>query len=86
MDKKETVTVNDRKRLSLQGVLHIESFDEEYIMLAVENGRVAIEGDDLKVISLSKEGGEIIIVGEIRGIFFYSVGEGKRGKSRGIFK
>lgn len=86
MDKKETVTVYDRKRVTLSGVLHIESFDEEYIVLAVEGGRVAIDGGELKVTSLTKEGGEINVIGEIKGVTFYRENEGRRVKSRGLFK
>ena len=86
MDKKETVTVYDRKKVTLSGVLHIESFDEVYIMLAVEGGRIAIDGEELKVTSLTKDGGEINIIGEIKGIVFYRENEGRRAKGRGIFK
>ena len=84
MPKEELWT--KRKRVTLSGVNHIESFDEEYIMLSVVEGRIAVEGESLKITSLTKEGGEINIIGEIKGLYFYGENEGKKAKSRGLFK
>lgn len=85
-DKGELVTVYNRDRITVTGVLNIESFDDEYVMLSVVKGRVAIEGQGLKVTSLSHEGGDINITGNIKAVGFFEANEGRRGRSRGIFK
>jgi sporulation protein YabP len=56
------------KALSLCGVMNISSFDEENISLDTESGKVFIEGNDLKIISLN-ENGEIFVDGNISGVF-----------------
>lgn len=84
--KRESVNISDRERFSMFGVTNIDAFDEDYVFLSVLRGSVAIEGDTLKIISLSKENGEIIVTGNIKCITFYNENEGKRKRSKGIFK
>ncbi len=84
--KRETLTVYDRERMNLNGVLNIEAFDEEYVLLALEGGNVCVEGQSLKITSLTGQAGEIIITGSIKSIAFYEQNEGKRKRGRGIFK
>ena len=84
--KKENVSITDRARFSMCGVTNIDAFDEDYVVLSVERGGVAVEGDTLKIISLSKENGEINITGNIKSITFYSENEAKRTRNKGIFK
>ena len=64
------LTVKERNKLSLNGVSNIESFDEGYITLETNEGRICIEGQGLKIESLSREGGEIQITGKIVGVFY----------------
>lgn len=78
------LTVKERNRLTLNGVSNIESFDEGYITLEIGEGRISVEGDGLKIESLSREGGEIQITGRINGVF-YSEKKKIGGKFRGLF-
>lgn len=79
------LTVKERNRLSLNGVSNIESFDEGYITLETSDGRICIEGQGLKIESLSREGGEIQITGKIMGVF-YSDKKKNTGRFSGLFK
>ena len=79
------LTVKERNRLSLNGVSNIESFDEGYITLETSEGRICIEGQGLKIESLSREGGEIQITGKIIGVF-YSDKKKNVGRFYGLFK
>ena len=84
-EKKELVSIYNREKITISGVMNIEAFDEEYVMLDASMGAVSVEGEGLKVITLSHEGGEIIIVGKINGVSFFEKGSQKRAK-RGLFK
>lgn len=64
------MTVNNRERVSLNGVLNVSSFGEDFLSLNTSLGEVIIEGRDLKIESLTKENGEILIIGKINGIIY----------------
>ncbi len=64
------LNVKERNNLTLNGVCNIIGFDEGYVTLATSDGRIIIEGEGLKIESLSKQGGEINISGKICGVFY----------------
>ena len=80
------MTVTDRHTLTLNGVKNVESFDEEFVSLATEGGRVSIEGNELKIESLSKDGGNILIVGRISGVYYSDEAPKGRGFLGRMFK
>ena len=53
------LNVKERNRLVLNGVSNIESFDEGYITLEINEGRISVEGSGMKIESLSRDDGEI---------------------------
>lgn len=65
-----TLILKDRKELSLNGVKNVLGFDEGVVTLMSELGRVTVEGEGLKIESLTKENGEILITGKISGVYF----------------
>ena len=79
---KKNVWIYDRKKIELDGVLSVLTFDESYVLLEMSNDCVGIDGAELKIENLSKENGKITIVGRIDGL---SYNEGRRGK-RAWFK
>ena len=79
---KGTVKIIDRKNVMLDGVNNIEGFDEGYISLSTDLGKLLIEGRDLKVESLSKDSGEILISGHINGIYYSEQKQSKNILSR----
>lgn len=82
---RECVNISGRERITVSSVLNIEAFDGEYVLLSVNDGKIAVEGENLKVTSLSREGGEINIVGKVHGVAFFEKGI-TRAKKRGLFK
>lgn len=77
--------LSDRSRLTLDGVSNVISFDEEYLTLDITDGRLNVEGQGLRIESLSREMGEIEIIGRISGIFYSDVKKGRR-EGKGLFK
>ena len=82
---KGTLTVKDRKSISLDCVSSIEGFDDTYISLATDLGRTVIEGKGLKVESMSKDTGSIYITGHINSIY-YSEPKSSKSLLNRIFK
>ena len=69
-DKSFMLTIRNRDRLELDGVINVEGFGEEYLILSTALGELTVEGSDLKIESLTKENGEILIIGKINGLFY----------------
>lgn len=79
------LTVRCRESVKLDGVKNVEGFDEGYVSLSTELGRVVIEGEDLKIESLTKEDGIIYVTGKINGVY-YSDDKPKHGVFSRLFK
>ncbi len=65
-----TLIIKERKCVTLDKVKNVEGFDESYVSLSTESGKVVIEGHELKIESLTKENGAILITGKINGVYF----------------
>ena len=72
-----SLTVKERNKINLNGIMNVMSFDESYVTLETNEGRICIEGEGLKIESLSQNGGEIQITGRVNGVFY---SKEKRGK------
>ncbi len=73
------LNVKNRNKLTLNGVINVESFDEKYLSLSLEEGRVCVEGEELRIESLCRDNGEMEISGRINGVYYT---ENKKIKSR----
>jgi sporulation protein YabP len=81
---KQTVILENKSKLTIDGVINVESFTEDYLELSTKLGAVSIEGNNLKIEELRQDNGKINIVGEINGIFYK--GEKSTRGLFGIFK
>ena len=75
------ISIKEGKTAALDGVVNIERFDERSVSLLSEVGKIEIEGDSLKIESLTKENGVVVVSGRIDGVFYQ-----KDLKSEGFFK
>jgi sporulation protein YabP len=78
-DKKSNLTLENRKRLSLTGVVEVISFNEEKILLNTIQGMLTIKGAGLKMNKLDVQNGEVIIIGTVDSCI-YSSSEAKQDK------
>lgn len=83
--EKQSLILENRKTLTLNGVSFVESFTDNYVELSTNLGVVSVEGKDLKIESLNQDSGQIRIIGEISG-FFYSESKSAKGFWQKIFK
>lgn len=83
--KNQTVILEGRKTLTVDCVLNVDSFNEDYLEISTELGCMAVEGKELKIEELRQENGKILIKGIISGIF-YKETKASKGLFGGIFK
>ena len=68
--KKQNLILNDRKKLEIDNVINVNSFDEDYMEISTALGDVCIEGKNLKIEELRQDLSKILIKGEIDAIFY----------------
>ncbi|MBV7276769.1 sporulation protein YabP [Clostridium thailandense] len=69
-EKKSLLSVENRKRLVLNGVVEVISFDEEQIVLNTNLGTLNIKGQGLKMNKLDVQNGDVIIIGTINSCIY----------------
>ncbi|MBO4330460.1 MAG: YabP/YqfC family sporulation protein [Oscillospiraceae bacterium] len=81
--KKQTqahsLTLSDRKRLTVSGVEDVESFDEQALTLYTGGGMLTVKGGSLKIEKLSTDGGELAVEGRIDSLEYSDAPAGRRG-------
>jgi len=74
-----SVSINGRKELNMEGVKHVDSFDESEITLETNMGNVILKGEGLHITQLNLETGILAAEGIFTSVQYV---EGK-GKARG---
>jgi len=80
----QEISISDRERLTVTGVLDVTSFDECSILIKTCFGMLAVDGEELRIASLSTDTGELYIEGHIGGVVYFEESSDK--KRKGIFK
>lgn len=69
-DGRGNITLENRKKLVLTGVIEVLSFDDEKILLNTNLGQLTIKGSELKMNKLDVQNGDVIIVGNIASMVY----------------
>ncbi len=59
------IHLDERSSLSISGVMEVESFDEESIVLSTSQGGLIVRGSGLHIEQLSLDGGDLKVDGTI---------------------
>ena len=70
------LTLNERKNLTMTGVTEVLSFDETAVMMKTALGLLTVQGQDLKLKTLSLEGGQVAVDGHISALVYEEPREG----------
>ncbi len=70
MQLPHTVTMKDRKVLTLTGVTEVVSFDDSAVVLHTGMGTLVIQGQQLQLKNLTLEGGQVAVEGSIDGLHY----------------
>lgn len=82
--KVQNLILENRERLNITGVIDVESFNDESVVVDTELGILVIKGIDLHINKLNIDNSELGIEGEIVSCE-YSEKEGSRNKGGGFF-
>ncbi len=64
------LSLDDRSRLTMTGVTEVVSFEESNVVLHTALGTLIIQGNDLKLKTLSLEGGQVAVDGHISALIY----------------
>ena len=70
------LTLNERKSLTMTGVAEVLRFEDTAVVLRTPLGTAVIQGQDLKLKTLSLEGGQMAVEGTISAISYEEPREG----------
>ena len=76
--------VTEGKKIVINGVKSVNSFESDFVVIGLTNGGMNIEGKEMKIEDLSEERGELKISGSIQGVYYTKAKE-KKGILSGIF-
>ena len=80
----QNITLENREKLSISGVLDVLSFDDQIVILETELGLLTVKGENLRINKLSLDTTEVIVDGEIYNLG-YSEKETSKKSEGGIF-
>ncbi len=79
IQKKSTLTLQNRTTLTVDGVSDAVSFDESAVLLETELGTLTIEGSGLHILSLALDAGCVTLEGKVDGLFYSEKTMAKKG-------
>jgi sporulation protein YabP len=66
----QNVILENRKKLSLSGVIDVLSFDDQIVIVETELGLLTVKGEELRINKLSIDTSEVIVEGEINSLIY----------------
>jgi sporulation protein YabP len=81
--KVQNLILENREKLSVSGVIDVESFNDETVVIDTELGVLVVRGEDLHINKLNIDSSELSIEGEIISCE-YSDREGSKSKGLGF--
>ncbi len=78
------LVIDNRERTEVFGVVHVDSFDEEEVIMETELGMLAVRGENLHIRHLNLEQGEVVIEGLVLELA-YAEDKG-RGRGKGVWQ
>ena len=64
------LTLDERNKLTVTGVSEVESFDDTAVVLRTNLGTLEVQGQQLKLKSLSPEVGQVVVDGQISALYY----------------
>lgn len=76
------LSLNERRELTMTGVTEVVSFEDSAVVLHTALGTLIVQGNDLKLKTLSLEGGQVAVDGSISALIYE---EPRQGGWRRLF-
>lgn len=78
MPEKHTLSLEERRRATITGVTDVCSFDENEIVLRLEDGNMVIGGEELHVGRLLLEEGRLEVRGRVDSVSYEAPGTARK--------
>jgi sporulation protein YabP len=78
----QNLMLENRERLNVSGVIDVDSFNDETVVVDTELGMLVIRGEDLHISKLNLDSSELCVEGEISSCEY---SDRDNGRSRGGF-
>lgn len=73
------ISLTERTRMQISGVSEVISFDDASVVLRTVCGSMTVEGEGLHITTLNIDRGEVMIDGNVSGMFYTGDGSEKHG-------
>jgi len=77
---KHMVSMENRERITMTGIVDVLSFDEEAVVVQIEDGLLLLHGEGLHVGRLNLDEGEVLVDGLVSSLEYVEEGIGGKGK------
>ena len=78
-EKKHTICITARTKMSLTGVCDVQSFDERCVILKTDCGEMTVEGEELRVGTLDVDRGVVELTGHVCALYYSDAAPQKKG-------
>lgn len=84
LEEQHEISIVNREFVTIKGVIHVDSFDAEEIVLDTDLGLLTIKGEDLHIKQLNLEQGNFCVEGLITALQYSAGGRLKGRKGKGF--
>ena len=69
-NKSQNIILENREKLSVSGVEHLDSFNENLVIMETYQGILTIKGDNLDINKLNLDDGNVVIEGHVHSLVY----------------
>lgn len=80
------LTLENREEMEITGVMNVDSFDDEEVVMDTEQGLLAVRGENLNIKHLNLDQGEVRITGMILELAYSDQKLSTRDRGKGFFE
>ena len=80
------LVIDNRGKMDISGVLNVDSFDDQEIILETEQGLLAMRGEELHIKHLNLEQGELQIEGFLLELAYSEERSRRKDRSKSFFE
>ena len=80
MQGNQAVYILDKRRVEIDSVTSVRSFDENGVLLETSLGLLSVDGREMRIENFEKATSKILIVGDIASVYYLEKREKRRGR------
>ncbi|WP_461207195.1 sporulation protein YabP [Clostridium sp. DL1XJH146] len=73
IENKSSLSLDNRKKLQITGVVEVIAFNDKDIQLDTKLGKLTIKGEKLKMNKLDVQLGDVAIIGQVNSLVYTSI-------------